>query len=169
MKLSVEQQHILDRVKAGNNIAVDAVAGTGKTTLILSIAADLKEKQILQMTYNKSLKFEVREKIENAKIENLNVHTFHSLAVCYYSETAYVDNEIRKIIVENKKPTKKIPNIDVLVLDESQDMTFLYFQLMCKFLFDMGNCVQLIVLLVWWLLLLVVLSLLFVVSMPLVL
>ena len=47
MKLSVEQQHILDRVKAGNNIAVDAVAGTGKTTLILSIASEIKEKQIL--------------------------------------------------------------------------------------------------------------------------
>jgi len=146
MKLSVEQQHILDRVKAGNNIAVDAVAGTGKTTLILSIADEIRDKQILQMTYNKSLKFEVREKIENAKIENLNVHTFHSLAVCYYVETAYVDNEIRKIIVENKKPSKKIPKIDVLVLDESQDMTFLYFQLMCKFLFDMGNQVQLIIL-----------------------
>ena len=64
MKLSVEQQHILDTIKTGTNVYVDAVAGTGKTTLILSMAKELKDKKILQMTYNKSLKFEVREKIE---------------------------------------------------------------------------------------------------------
>ena len=64
MKLSVEQQHILDTIRTGTNVYVDAVAGTGKTTLILSMAKELKDKKILQMTYNKSLKFEVREKIE---------------------------------------------------------------------------------------------------------
>ena len=67
MKLSEEQQHILNVTKTGVNVVVDAVAGTGKTTLILSIADELPDTQILQMTYNKSLKFEVREKIENAK------------------------------------------------------------------------------------------------------
>ena len=97
MKLSIEQQHILDTIKTGKNVYVDAVAGTGKTTLILSMAKELKDKKILQMTYNKSLKFEVREKIEKEKVENLNVHTYHSLAVCYYHDTAFVDNELRKI------------------------------------------------------------------------
>lgn len=146
MILSEEQQLILNTVKTGINVVVDAVAGTGKTTLILSIAKELPDTQILQMTYNKSLKFEVREKIENEKIENLNVHTFHSLAVCYYSDKAHVDSELRKIIVNNTKPSRPIPKIDMLVLDECQDMTFLYFQLMCKFLFDMGNKVQLLIL-----------------------
>ena len=102
MKLSPEQQHILDTTKTGVNVYVDAVAGTGKTTLILSIAKELKQKQILQMTYNKSLKFEVREKIEQEEIINLNVHTYHSLAVCYYRDTAFVDNELRKIIVNKE-------------------------------------------------------------------
>ena len=51
MKLSPEQQHILDTTKTGVNVYVDAVAGTGKTTLILSIAKELKQKQILQMTW----------------------------------------------------------------------------------------------------------------------
>lgn len=146
MKLSPEQQHILDTTKTGVNVYVDAVAGTGKTTLILSIAKELKQKQILQMTYNKSLKFEVREKIEQQEIINLNVHTYHSLAVCYYRDTAFVDNELRKIIVNKEKPNKEIPKIDILVLDETQDMTFLYFQFMCKFLFDMNNKVQLLIL-----------------------
>ena len=125
---------------------VDAVAGTGKTTLILSIAENLVDKKILQMTYNKSLKFEVREKINEKKLENINIHTYHSLAVCYYSEKAYVDNEIRKIVWNNEKPNIKIPTFDILVLDECQDMSYLYFQLMVKFLFDMGSKVQLLIL-----------------------
>ena len=33
MKLSVEQQHILDTIKTGTNVYVDAVAGTGKTNV----------------------------------------------------------------------------------------------------------------------------------------
>ena len=130
MKLSPEQQNILDTTKTGINVYVDAVAGTGKTTLILSIAKELQDKKILQMTYNKSLKFEVREKIEKEEIHNLNVHTYHSLAVCYYRDTAFVDNELRKIIVNKEKPNKEIPHFDILVLDETQDMTFLYFQFM---------------------------------------
>lgn len=146
MQLSSEQELILNKVKGGSNVIVDAVAGTGKTTLILSIASEVSNKEILQMTYNKSLKFEVREKIENQKITNLQVHTYHSLAVCYYNNNAHVDNEIRKIIVNNISPIRPIPKVDILVLDESQDMTYLYFQLMCKFIFDMGCPVQLLVL-----------------------
>jgi len=146
MNLSNEQQHILNVVKTGKNVVVDAVAGTGKTTLILSLAKELIHKNILQMTYNKSLKFEVREKIKDANIENLQVHTYHSLAVAYYADNAYVDNEIRKIIKNNVKPKKQIPKVEVLVLDESQDMTFLYFQLIVKYINDMNHKVQLLIL-----------------------
>jgi hypothetical protein len=146
MNLSVEQQNILNVVKTGKNVVVDAVAGTGKTTLILSIAKELSDKKILQMTYNKSLKFEVREKIRDAGLENLQVHTYHSLAVAYYSDDAFVDNELRKIIKCNTRPKKEIPKVDVFVLDESQDMTYLYFQLMVKYLNDMKHNVQLLIL-----------------------
>ena len=144
--LSEEQQQILDTVIGGSNVVVDAVAGTGKTTLILAIADALRGKQILQMTYNKSLKFEVREKIANANIENLTVHTYHSLAVCYYSSTAYVDNELKKIVVGKIPTTKPIPHIDILVLDETQDMTPLYYEFMVKFARDMGSPFQLLIL-----------------------
>lgn len=144
--LSVEQQHILDTVLSGNNVVVDAVAGTGKTTLILAIANAVPEKRILQMTYNKSLKFEVREKIASATIENLTVHTYHSLAVCYYSPTAYVDNSLKKILVENTPPAKNVAPFDILVLDETQDMTPLYYQFMVKFIQDAGRPIQLLIL-----------------------
>jgi adenylate kinase len=146
MILSNEQQNILNEVMTGANVIVDAVAGTGKTTLIMAIAKELSNKQILQITYNKSLKFEVRDKIKEAEITNLNVHTYHSLAVCYYSPTAHVDNELKKIIDANILPTSILNHIDILVIDEAQDMTLLYFQLIVKFIKDVGKPIQLVVL-----------------------
>ena len=144
--LSIEQQNILDATKTGTNVVVDAVAGTGKTTLILAIARELGSRNILQITYNKSLKFEVREKTHALGIENLTIHTYHSLAVCYYSCTAHVDNEIKKIVDNNTPPNKSIPEYDMLVVDEAQDMTLLYYQLMVKFAKDIGSPFQLLVL-----------------------
>ncbi len=146
MILSIEQQYILDEVKTGANVIVDAVAGTGKTTLIMAIAKELSNKQILQITYNKSLKFEVRDKIKEAELTNLNVHTYHSLAVCHYAPTAHVDNELNKIIDANTPLVGKINPIDIIVIDEAQDMTLLYFQLIVKFIKDVGKSIQLLVL-----------------------
>lgn len=144
--LSIEQQNILDATKTGHNIVVDAVAGTGKTTLILAIAREHGSRNILQITYNKSLKFEVREKTHDMGIENLTIHTYHSLAVCYYSSSAHVDNEIKKIVDNNIAPSRTIPKYDMLVVDEAQDMTLLYYQLMVKFAKDIGSPIQLLVL-----------------------
>ena len=137
--LSKEQQNILNATKTGDNIVVDAVAGTGKTTLILSIAKELSSRNILQITYNKSLKFEVREKTRDMGIENLTIHTYHSLSVCYYSSSAHVDNEIKKIVDNNMKPSRTIPIYDMLVIDEAQDMTLLYFTFVLKFVKDMNH------------------------------
>jgi superfamily I DNA and RNA helicase len=79
-------------------------------------------------------------------IENLTIHTYHSLAVCYYSSSAHVDNEIKKIVDNNMKPSRTIPTYDMLVIDEAQDMTLLYYQLMVKFAKDIGSPIQLLVL-----------------------
>jgi hypothetical protein len=145
-KLSDEQQYILDTVKKGGNVMVDAVAGTGKTTLILNIAHELSNQSILQMTYNSSLRLDVKTRVKNLKMENINVHTFHSLAVRYYKNNAFTDTELRRILLKNTPPIENIPKIDILVLDECQDLTFLYFQFMTKFIKDMGSTIQLLIL-----------------------
>lgn len=144
--LSDEQENILQIAKKGENIMVDAVAGTGKTTLILSIAQELSSKNFLQMTYNSSLRIDVKTKVATLKLENIRVHTFHSLAVRYYQPNAFTDTELRRILLKNVAPSVDIPKIDVLVLDECQDLTFLYFQFMVKFIKDMGHPIQLLIL-----------------------
>jgi tRNA G46 methylase TrmB len=145
-ELSAEQAHILTHIKNGKNVVVDSCAGTGKTTLILSVAKELADKQLLQMTYNSMLRYEVKDRVKRAEIKNMKVHTFHSLAVKYYLPTCFTDTGIRYILLKNPPPIVALPKFDVFVLDEAQDMTLIYFQFMVKVARDTGSPIQLLIL-----------------------
>jgi len=139
MNPSEEQQIIIDNIKQNNNVVVDAVAGSGKSTTILFMAQQLKKKNILQVTYNSALRLEVKQKLEDVGTTNVSVHTFHSLAVRYYMPTAHTDTELRNIMRNNILPREKIPAFQIIVLDEVQDMTKLYYVFIRKFLKDMSK------------------------------
>ena len=143
---SNEQQIIIDYVKNKNNVIVDACAGSGKSTTVLSMAKSLPRRKFLQLTYNSMLRHEVNQKTKSLNIKNIKVHTYHSLAVRYYFNSAYTDSGIRKILSNSIKPREEIEHIDVLVIDEAQDMTYLYFELVVKFLRDLNKKVQLVIL-----------------------
>jgi hypothetical protein len=145
-KPSEEQRLIIDEIINGKNVIVDACAGSGKSTTILSCALELPHKKILQTTYNNQLRQEVKENIREFDLKNIEVYTYHCIGVKYYFPEAFDDNGIRKILREDMVPKIKLPSIDLLVLDECQDMTFLYFQFMVKFTKDMGNPLQLLIL-----------------------
>jgi hypothetical protein len=144
--ISEEQAVVLKNTKNGQNSIVDAVAGSGKSTTVLSIAAALTSHKIIQFTYNSMLRCEIKEKTAQLKIGNLDVHTYHSMAVKYYYTSAHTDTGIRHILVTKMKPRIHIPKKDVIVIDEAQDMTPLYFQLIIKYTLDMNHPFQLIVL-----------------------
>ena len=145
---SEEQQIIINEIINGNNVVVDACAGSGKSTTILSCAKDLPHKKIIQTTYNNQLRQEVKENIDKLELKNIKVYTYHAIAVKYYYSEAFDDNGIRKILRENMIPKIDLSsmNIDLFVLDECQDMTFLYFQFMVKFIKDIGKPFQLLIL-----------------------
>jgi hypothetical protein len=144
--ISEEQAVVLNHTKNGQNSIVDAVAGSGKSTTVLSIAASITSQKIIQFTYNSMLRCEIKEKTAELKIGNLDVHTYHSMAVKYYYSSAHTDTGIRHILATNMKPRIHIPKKDVIVIDEAQDMTPLYFQLIIKYTMDMNHPFQLIVL-----------------------
>ena len=48
--------HSIDALRAGKNVMVDAVAGTGKTTVVLSLAEELKKKNLLNILNHQNLK-----------------------------------------------------------------------------------------------------------------
>jgi len=144
--ISEEQAVVLKHIKAGENAVVNAVAGSGKSTTVLSIASAMKSSKIIQFTYNSMLRYEIKEKTEALGIENLDVHTYHSMAVKYYNAGAYTDTGIRHILANKVVPRIRIPKKNIVVIDEAQDMTFLYFQLVVKFTMDMNHPFQLIIL-----------------------
>ncbi len=144
--VSNEQQIIIDNVINGHNVQVDACAGSGKSTTIFSTVARLPHKRFILLTYNKSLRLDAILSIESRGLKNVEAHTFHSLAVKYYLSEAHTDCGIRKIVYTNMPPRTTIPPFHILALDETQDMSFLYFQLMSKFVKDAGTPIQLFVL-----------------------
>lgn len=144
---SEEQQTAINHILTGDNVVLDAVAGSGKSTTVLSLSRQVKDTiRILQLAYNAILRKEVKLKLKERDIKNVKVHTFHSLAVRYYYTDAHTDTGIRKIIREDMLPREPIPKYQIIVLDESQDMSFLYFQFMTKFAYDMGTLFQLFIL-----------------------
>lgn len=133
---SDEQKAIINCTSEGKYVMVDAVAGSGKTTTVMFIAKHNPKKKILQITYNKQLKMEVRNKVEKAGIDNIDIHTFHSLAVRFYDKECYTDDKIIKVLSKNIQP-RTIKKYDIIIIDEVQDMTPNYFSLVCKFINDM--------------------------------
>ena len=49
---SGEQQYVIDKLKEGYNVICSAVAGSGKSSTILSAAKQFPDKKIIQLTYN---------------------------------------------------------------------------------------------------------------------
>lgn len=146
-QVSAEQALIIHNVKTvGANVIVDAVAGSGKSTTILSLAKAMPRQKIIQLTYNSMLRCEIKQKTEELGLDNLDVHTYHSLAVKYYYGSAYTDTGIRHIMKSAMAPRIHIPRKHIIVVDEAQDMTPLYFQLVSKYAKDMGQPFQLVVL-----------------------
>ena len=143
---SPEQSIIINYIKEGKNVVVDACAGSGKSTTILSCAKEMPHKKFLQITYNSMLRMEIKEKVESLGLKNIVIHTYHSLAVAKYSKNAFTDTGLRQILYQKMSPSSPIKYQDVIVLDEAQDMTFLYFQFVVKYCRDMGTPFQLLIL-----------------------
>ena len=147
---SSEQMEVIQNIKNGHNVQVDAVAGSGKTTTVLSLADHNSDKIIIQLTYNTELKEEVNAKKtkynETMYLDNLSIYTYHGLAYQFYSIEAKTDIGIHKIVSANMPPRRKLPGVHILVLDEIQDMNELYFTFVNKFINDLGRPIQLLVL-----------------------
>lgn len=144
IKLSEEQVKI---VNSNSNVKVDAVAGSGKTTTILHMSMANPTKKIFQITYNNLLKREVRKKSKSLCVENIEIHTYHSLGVKYYNPNAYTDDEIKKILSldQSIKTEPSFKPIDILFIDEIQDMMLDYYKLIKKFISDTKSNPQIIV------------------------
>ena len=127
---SLEQYNIVNKLE-NNNVIVNSVAGSGKTTTNLFIAKKYNNSKILLLTYNSKLKLETRERIAKNNLTNIEVHSYHSFCVKYYDRHCFDDKVLKKILKKQLKPLQQF-NYDILILDESQDITSLYYKLIHK-------------------------------------
>ncbi len=134
-KASEEQKDAIRKLTAGN-VAISAVAGSGKTTTILYIAKVFPGKNILLLTYNAKLKFETREKAAGLALGNLEVHSYHSFCVRYIDGRCSTDAGIIQHADQAGFANEDItlPSYDLIIVDEAQDMTFLYYGIVKKVL-----------------------------------
>ena len=135
VELSQEQQQIVQAVIKGKNVIVDSVSGSGKTTTCLSIASKLPQKKILLLTYNSRLKIDSREKVKMLNLTNIEVHSYHAFSVKYYNDKAHRNDGIKDIINNCMKPKRTI-DYDIIIMDECQDMTLLFYVLSKKIIRD---------------------------------
>jgi len=74
-------------------VAIQAVAGSGKTTTLLELAEIHKKKKILYLAFNKALISEIRGKLYHKKIRNVTCCTFDSLMRDIFIKKSGVNND----------------------------------------------------------------------------
>jgi hypothetical protein len=125
---SEEQQRIITAT-AANNVIVDSVAGSGKTTTILHIAHSYQPERILVLTYNRRLRLETRAKADELGLV-FTIHTYHSFAVNHIGRDCCTDAGIIRFIDSGGALT--CLQYDIIIIDETQDMNDIYYKLACK-------------------------------------
>ncbi|MFI9845108.1 UvrD-helicase domain-containing protein [Nonomuraea sp. NPDC051941] len=76
MRLTHEQQEVVDAARAGKSITVQAGAGAGKSATLNEVAKALRGRRILCVVYNKSVRLELMNKMPRG----VACHTNHSYA-----------------------------------------------------------------------------------------
>lgn len=133
MELSNEQIRIVEEINSGNNVQVNAVPGSGKTTTILGIAENTR-KRILCLTFSRRLKEESEKRLT---VRNCMFQTVHGASKYFYGKFLS-DMGMWEI--------KKTPNFEILILDESQDFGFEHYRFVKKLISDNQNEVQIVIL-----------------------
>jgi len=131
MIASEEQKEIIKAIKE-NNVIVDSVAGSGKTTTNIFIAKEYPEKKILLLTFNRKLSDETKERLNKENIINLEVYTYHGFSCKNYIET-HDDKGMQESL--NLRCKNKL-EYEIIIIDEAQDINELYYKFICKILFE---------------------------------
>ncbi|MEC3977396.1 DEAD/DEAH box helicase family protein [Amycolatopsis sp. H20-H5] len=78
--LSGEQRRMIDAVRAGQDVIVDATVGSGKTTAIQALCTEVgRDRKVLYLTYSKLLKADAQRRVKHAKVQNYHGIVYPSL------------------------------------------------------------------------------------------
>ncbi|PZU04652.1 MAG: helicase [Gordonia sp. (in: high G+C Gram-positive bacteria)] len=129
LRLSTEQQAVIDAVVAGSDVIVDASIGSGKTSTIQQLCARLSaRKRILYLTYSRLLKADAQDRVGGARVQNYHGVVYpHLLRLginCGVGESVQAFNANFATIRAD------FEQYDLLVVDEYQDINTEYADLL---------------------------------------
>jgi AAA domain len=135
--LSEEQEQAVALAES-NNLVINSVAGSGKTTVLLEICKRYPHQKNLLLTYNKRLQKETNEKIKKQNITNVEAYTIHAFCASVYGIPCNNDEGLKKIIEQELQPKLK-KKYDRIIGDEFQDQTPLLFRIFCRIIDELKN------------------------------
>lgn len=138
---SPEQSVAIDTLlHTKDNIIIDAIAGSGKTTTILHLAQSSPDTRFLVLVYNRRLMLETKERVQGLRLENVTVLNYHALGARYYTPECATDQGMKRVVEEDMSVIEglSLPEFSVLVMDEQQDMTPILKRFVDKVIRDKG-------------------------------
>jgi hypothetical protein len=127
--LSGEQRRMIDAVRSGQDVIVDATVGSGKTTAIQALCTEVgRDRKVLYLTYSKLLKSDAQRRVKHARVQN-----YHGIVYPALVEAGIkcgLDESIRRFNMAFADLSSPLPIYDLLVVDEYQDINEEYAQLL---------------------------------------
>jgi hypothetical protein len=131
MTYSTQQLEIIECLKEGLNININAVAGSGKTSSSLLIAKSFPDKKVLLLTFNRFLADENVKRAEAVNLNNIEVKTFHAFFGKAFKRSCLTNKPLLGII-ESNATTDLGSEYDIIILDEIQDLNITLYQLIVR-------------------------------------
>lgn len=132
LRCSREQKTVSQALRHGH-VVVNSNPGSGKTTCALFISRAHPDARILLITYSAHLKSETREKLRSHDVKNIDAESYHSFFYHHYDPGCTTDIELEDAL--ERRAVKPFA-YDIIIVDECQDMTFLYYRAIRKILND---------------------------------
>jgi len=143
VRLTEQQQVVLDGLRGNDRLAIAGGAGTGKTMLALWQAVQFAKdgKQTLFLCFNKALAQWLRDRllieVEKPVADRVQISTFHSLCASFFNKARIKfdppkDPKERAEFWQSEVPNRMFdqvidlvpePRFDAMVIDEAQDFS----------------------------------------------
>ena len=138
-----EQNNIIQNIKEGYNIIIQAGAGCAKTTTCLQSIRELQDKKCLFLLFNRMLKIDLQHKVkkyfDKKKQKDIIATNYHSLIISHYGQDSGTYYSMIDLYKNGKAPTQEL-DFDIIFIDEAQDLDMIICTFLNKVIKDIYLC-----------------------------
>jgi hypothetical protein len=136
IRCNAEQEAAVSAAARGHNVVVEAMAGSGKTSLVVALQHQFPDDRMLAIMYSRQLKIDTQRRfLGDEKKRNARAYTVHGFYTAYYDSEVFNEDVFADVVRKNVPP--RFPfSYRFVVIDEAQDLTDFYFEALLKILSD---------------------------------